>query len=75
MIKSEVMFTTNMSLFYVTKFSLFFLFTVFNFYSKIRSFMPVFSIRIIIVLNCFYLLILRNSQLESDLSRLLLTRL
>ena len=58
---SEQIFSENcrwvpLSLFYATKFSLFLLFAVHNFYSKLRSFTPVFSIRLTIVLSCFYLL-------------------
>ena len=52
-------FTTNgnkRNLYHVTKFSAYFSFTVYCFYTKISSFIPVLSIRIL--LDCFYLLIL-----------------
>ena len=49
----------------------YFPFTIYCFYTRISSFMPVLSVRI--VLDCFYLLIyiLRNSQLESDVCSLI----
>ena len=47
--------TAHVNLHHVTKFSPYFSFTVYCFYTKISSFMPVLSIRI--VLDCFYLLI------------------
>ena len=50
----------NVNLYHVTKFSPYFLFTFYFLYTKISSFMPVFSIRII--LDCFYLLIFYSEK-------------
>ena len=57
-----------MNLYHVTKFSPCFPFTVYCFYTKISSFMPVFSTRI--VLDCFYLLIFYSEKFSTDVCRL-----
>ena len=53
----------NVNLYHVTKFSPYFLFTFYFFDTKISSFMPVFSIRII--LDCFYLLIFYSEKFST----------
>ena len=50
------------------KFSPYFPFTVYCFYSKISSFMPALSIRI--ALDCFYLLIFYSEKFSTDVCRL-----
>ena len=57
-----------MNLYHVTKFSPYFSFTVYCFYTKISSFMPVLSTRI--VLDCFYLLIFYSEKFSTDVCRL-----
>ena len=57
-----------MNLYHVTKFSPYFPFTVYCFYTKISSFMPALSIRI--VLDCFYLLIFYSEKFSTDVCRL-----
>ena len=57
-----------MNLYHVTKFSPCFSFTVYCFYTKISSFMPVLSTRI--VLDCFYLLIFYSEKFSTDDCRL-----
>ena len=57
-----------MNLYHVTKFSPYFSFTVYCFYTKISSFMPVLSKRI--VLDCFYLLIFYFEKFSTDVCRL-----
>ena len=57
-----------MNLYHVTKFFPCFSFTVYCFYTKISSFMPVLSTRI--VLDCFYLLILYSEKFSTDVCRL-----
>ena len=57
-----------MNLYHVTKFSPYFSFTVYCFYTKISSFMLVLSTRI--VLDCFYLLILYSEKFSTDVCRL-----
>ena len=57
-----------MNLYHVTKFSPCFSFTVYCFYTKISSFMPVLSTRI--VLDCFYLLIFYSEKFSTDVCRL-----
>ena len=60
--------TANVNLYHVTKFSPYFSFTVYCFYTKISSFMPVLSKRI--VLDCFYLLIFYFEKFSTDVCRL-----
>ena len=57
-----------MNLYHVTKFSPYFSFTVYCFYTKIRSFTPALSIRI--ALDCFYLLIFYSEKFSTDVCRL-----
>ena len=57
-----------MNLYHVTKFSPYFSFNVYCFYTKISSFMPVLSKRI--VLDCFYLLIFYFEKFSTDVCRL-----
>ena len=57
-----------MNLYHVTKFSPYSSFTVYCFYTKISSFMPVLSIRI--VLDCFYLLIFYSEKFSTHICRL-----
>ena len=57
-----------MNLYHVTKFSPYFSFTVYCFYTKISSFMPVLSIRI--ALDCFYLLIFYSEKFSTAVCRL-----
>ena len=59
-----------MNLYYVTKFSPYFPFTLYCFYTKISSFMPVLSIEIVRVAFICLFSILRNSQLDSAVCRL-----
>ena len=61
-------FTPNVNLYYVTKFSPYFSFTVYCFYTKMSSFMPVLSTRI--VLDCFYLLIFYSEKFSTDVCHL-----
>ena len=61
-------FTANVNLYHVTKFSPYFSFTVYCFYTKISSFMPVFSTRI--VLDCFYLLIFYFEKFSTEVCRM-----
>ena len=58
-----------MNLYHVTKFSRYFLFTVYCFYTKISSFTSALSIRI--ALDCFYLLIFYSEKFSTDVCRLL----
>ena len=60
--------TANVNLYHVTKFSPYFSFTVYCFYTKISSFMPVLSKRI--VLDCFYLLIFYFEKFSTDVCHL-----
>ena len=57
-----------MNLYHVTKFSPYFSFTVYCFYTKISSFMLVLSTRI--VLDLFYLLIFHSEKFSTDVCRL-----
>ena len=57
-----------MNLYLVTKSSPYFAFTVYCFYTKITSLMPVLSTRI--VLDCFYLLIFYSEKFSTDVCRL-----
>ena len=57
-----------MNLYHVTKFSPYFSFTVYCFYTKISSFTPALSIRI--ALDCFYLLIFYSEKFSTDVCRL-----
>ena len=57
-----------MNLYLVTKSSPYFSFTVYCFYTKITSLMPVMSTRI--VLDCFYLLIFYSEKFSTDVCRL-----
>ena len=57
-----------MNLYHVTKFSPYFSFTVYCFYTKIGKFIPVLSKRI--VLDCFYLLIFYFEKFSTDVCRL-----
>ena len=57
-----------MNLYHETKFSPYFSFTVYCFYTKISSFMPALSTRI--VLDCFYLLIFYSEKFSTDVCRL-----
>ena len=57
-----------MDLYHVTKFSPYFSFTVYCFYTKISSLRPVLSTRI--VLDCFYLLIFYSEKFSTDVCRL-----
>ena len=57
-----------MNLYHVTRFFPYFSFTVYCFYTKISSFMPVLSTRI--VLDCFYLLIFYSEKFSTDVCRL-----
>ena len=57
-----------MNLHLVTKSSPYFSFTVYCFYTKITSLMPVLSTRI--VLDCFYLLIFYSEKFSTDVCRL-----
>ena len=52
----------------MTKFSPYFSFTVYCFYTKISSFTPALSIRI--ALDCFYLLIFYSEKFSTDVCRL-----
>ena len=54
----------NVNLYHMTKFSPYFPFTVYCFYTKISSFMPVLSLRI--VLDCFYLVIFYSEKFSTD---------
>ena len=56
--------TANMNLYHVTKFSPYFSFSVYCFYIKIKRFMPVLPISI--VLDCFYLLIFHSEKFSTD---------
>ena len=58
----------NVILYHVTKFSPYFSFTVYCFYTKISSFTPALSIRI--ALDCFYLLIFYCEKFSTDVCRL-----
>ena len=60
--------TANVNLQHVTKFSPYFSFTVYCFYTKIDSFMPVLSLRI--VLDCFYVLIFYFEKFSTHVCRL-----
>ena len=53
----------RLRLYHVTKFSPYFPFTLYCFYTKISSFMPVLTIRI--VLDCFYLLIFYSEKFST----------
>ena len=57
-----------MNLYHVTKFSPYFSFTVYCFYTKISSFTPALSIRI--ALDCFYRLIFYCEKFSTDVCRL-----
>ena len=57
-----------MNLYRVTKFPPYFSFTVYCFYTKISSFTPVLSTRI--VLDLFYLLIFHSEKFSTDVCRL-----
>ena len=57
-----------MNFYHVTKFSPYFSFTVYCFYTKISSFTPALSIRI--ALDCFYLLVFYSEKFSTDFCRL-----
>ena len=61
---SRLLQTANVNLYHVTKFSPYFSFTVYCFYIKIKRFMPVLPISI--VLDCFYLLIFHSEKFSTD---------
>ena len=55
--------TADVNLYHVTKFSPYFPFTLYCFYTKISSFMPVLTIGI--VRDCFYLLIFYSEKFST----------